>query len=169
MSTTVVKERPIIFSSPMVRAILDGRKTQTRRVYGKTLKCQYGVPGDRLWVREKLRPNGKGCTVVYEADGLPVMVDGESADWRWNVNSIAPRYMPRWASRITLEITDVRVQRLQEISESDAIAEGIDGTDYLSPVAGFIDLWHAIHKNDGPHGWEENPWVWAISFVVLNS
>lgn len=153
-----MKERPILFSAPMVNAILAGRKTQTRRVVkplpswqvhsvcdpngaadpwavwfhypdtdrvGHLRACPYGVPGDRLWVRETfsyLGKKGRG-PIAYRAntsDGERVRVD---SPWHPSI------HMPRWASRLTLEITEVRVQRLQEISEEDAIAEGVEAGD----------------------------------------
>jgi hypothetical protein len=155
-----VKERPILFSGPMVRAILEGRKTQTRRVVtpqpnwgmwpyrngdlwlhalsGDPRKCPYGVPGDRLYVREMLRrPDGDPW--LYEADMQPVMVDAcdETAMLAWahhkQQDYCTSMFMPRWASRITLELTDVRVQRVQEISEEDAVAEGIEAFDFPVP------------------------------------
>lgn len=191
-----MKEKPILFSDPMVRAILDGTKMQTRRV-AKPVKhpdlgnlyepgalvlerepqhvidrsCPYGQPGDRLWVREafahvlddKFGPVPD--SIVYRAD------EGNS-DWPhgWRPSI----HMPRLASRILLEITGVRVERLQEISEADAIAEGIiDGGKYwygnpgkpahkiAGPVNAYRDLWESIN---GPGAWAANPWVWVIEF-----
>lgn len=218
-----MKERPILFSALMVRAILDGRKTQTRRVVkpqpswellqeyatiratrGSTrtnaqmladcMPCPFGVPGDRLWVRETFAEGftyGGGNKVVwYRADQQARFAERieavcdyasvpENVRWRPSI------YMPRWASRITLEIKDVRVQRLQEISEADAIAEGIDpqrcqhcgytwgdcrqhmdhrlcvGREPESAAAAYKTLWSQIH---GPGSWHANPWVWAITF-----
>src|SRR5262245_50360133 len=147
-----MKERPILFSGEMVKAILDGRKTQTRRLImhqgrplddfafyevdgdevrtesGKQLKCKYGQPGDRLWVRETWRVFGghqyeyqqHQPSVLYRADFD--LFDEEGA-WRPSI------FMPRWASRITLEITKVRVERLDGISEEDAMAEGVQSTE----------------------------------------
>lgn len=191
-----MKERPILFSAPMVQAILAGTKTQTRRIVkpqpdawcggtlcvqftpddqrlgrlGKPILCPYGVPGDRLWVREtwavshvidhlKPREIQKGAGIVY-------YTATENTGGMMQRPSI---FMPRWASRITLEITDVRVERLQEISEEDALAEG--AKPYLLPVhpareslryvEGFAQLWEQIN---GPGSWDANPWVWAINF-----
>lgn len=127
--------RPILFSAPMVRAILDGTKTQTRRALkgaqpadpvdrwlaaGQVLRCPYGALGDTLWVRETWR----GDPVEYRADThshgpADGSRDAESVNWRPSI------FMPRWASRLTLRITEVRVERLQEISEDDAAAEGV--------------------------------------------
>ena len=175
-----MKERPILFSGPMVRAILDGRKTQTRQVVKNQerawnfwrmfptpsgdrfafrcnitthdLKCTYGQQGDRLWVRE-------------------TWMDSRGEDRRWK----SPVTMPRWASRITLEVESVRVERLQEISEEDAKAEGIDGWHWDGDVLPFVAanrhlhpavlkyalLWQSIN---GPGSWAENPWVWVVTF-----
>ena len=195
-------ERPILFSAEMVRAILEGRKTQTRRaikpvpsfngggachdadalqqdyvepywVFPKI--CKYGKPGDTLWVREAWRawsqyddwPPSRlppGVDVQYIADA--------SAPWASRCRS--PRFMPRWASRITLRITDVRVERLQDISVADAKAEGCENPliGAEAPAAGpgvfladertsFARLWNHIN---GPGAWRDNPWVWALSF-----
>ena len=133
-----MKETPILMSGPMVRAILDGPKTQTRRVARDVLGtdgfvkhldiCPYGVPGDRLWVRETLIM--RDAAWLYHADGSRVKVDRahleemEHWDKRMSRDYCPSIHMPRWASRITLEITDVRVQRLQEISAADALEEG---------------------------------------------
>jgi hypothetical protein len=189
------KERPILFSAPMVHAILDGSKTQTRRVvkyscdmefepqdphYGPywlayaagdamgedaKVRCPYGIPGERLWVRETFNGNAE---VGYAYRATEPEMNG--CPWRPSV------FMPRAASRILLEITDVRVQRLQEISEEDARAEGVSDGGCLScgnsepcgcsdpqPDArdGFSWLWQSIY---GPDSWHANPWVWAITF-----
>lgn len=191
-------DRPIIFSAPMIRALLDGRKTQTRRlfkvpagsyveqgrVWAMTDGCPYGDaalpyrPGDRLWVREAWRveqcfddrspdelPNGEIVARQYEADCVRRF-------WKYAHLPVG-RYrhaihMPRWASRLTLLVNEVRVQRLHEISAEDAAAEGIPfEADALAPyewsVARFADLWNSIH---GPGAWDSNPWVAAISFDV---
>lgn len=189
-----MSDRPIIFSGPMVRAMLGHRKTQTRRIVkpqpashqGKIewsdhnpgwwivqgdvsntwsrVRCPYGVPGDRLWVRETwtkvaVHPDGGGV-VGYRADPAHAEI---YKDYRWRPSI----YMPRWASRLTLEITDVRVQRLQEISEEDAMAEGCervpkpimpDSTYRLC----FERLWQSINAKRAP--WASNPWVWAVTF-----
>lgn len=200
-----MKERPILFSAPMVRALLAGTKTQTRRVMsekhcwhfieatGDLALCPYGRPGDRLWVRETWVPdppiddswastawNGCGRTVseIPERFHHPRFCN-YAADWlhgpiRWTPSI----HMPRWASRITLEVTDVRVERLQSISESDAIAEGIeikfDGQGNPLTFGGTIDalrphaareayraLWESIN---GLGSWDANPWVWVVEF-----
>ena len=185
-------DRPLIFSAPMVRALLDGRKTQTRRVlkppYG-TLEylptgtwepiCTKVFRGDRLYVREAHALVGTVDPqwVLYRADGYESECARHGFDrpyppeprWRPSI------HMPRWASRLTLVVTDVRVQRLQEISEADAVAEGVTGRAYqardgswiadpkASFAGGFGCLWNSLY---GPDAWDANPWVAAISFDV---
>lgn len=179
-----MREHPIIFNGPMVRAILDGRKTQTRQV----VKPQrpYGQPGDRLWVRETFmrQPHPSECgltqemipktwesacaaagTIFYRADpNAEWLADGRP--WTQSIR------MPRWASRITLEITGLRVERLRDINGADAIAEGIlrDGEGwrgsprrpwFASPVGAFRSLWGSINCAGS---WDANPWVWVIEF-----
>jgi hypothetical protein len=191
-----MKERPILFSGPMVRAILEGRKTQTRRVvgpkwnanvvdariftpgigvfgcdasvgYGDRVQCPYGVPGDRMWVRETWAPHDDLAASSKDVGMIYYRADDEnyySTDGRWRPSI----HMPRWASRITLEITDVRVQRLQEIDYLDAMAEGIpehggnssDGAWRITDK--FRELWESINAKRCP--WSSNPWVWAITF-----
>ena len=219
-----MKERPILFNAPMVRAILDGRKTVTRRVVKpqpageirrgepdfnhwidtkywerqnqkenrgigtRGFACPYGQPGgDRLYVRETFghfernENFAPGCEVFYRADGESLAVE----PWRPSI------HMPRWASRITLEITGVRVERLSEISEADALAEGIVSREVIvdtvyeagqhreivaerflhgqwprcdvfeSAEAAYADLWKQIN---GPASWDANPWVWVVEF-----
>ena len=209
-----MKERPILFSGPMVRAIPGGKKTMTRRVakppkkfsdnsycdphvcppslwwwdgvhthVGVKQDCPYGQAGDRLWVRETycfyLCANSDEEEIHYRADGESCPVDGEKVRWRPSI------HMPRWASRITLEITDVRVERLQEITEEDAKQEGAniritnsvnvyskdfdegkrsDGS-YLN---GFIYLWDSLNTKRG-YGWNTNPFVWVISFKRIEA
>ncbi|HDU5644732.1 TPA: morphogenetic protein [Klebsiella pneumoniae subsp. pneumoniae] len=192
-----MKERGMIFNSEMVRAILDGRKTQTRRpvkfpVHDKNLGCElagnelagelsagnylnsaFGKPGDRIWVRETFCPvddtqyGGEKwvdyrATPKFEAshpagwDCAPN--DAEALKWRPSI------HMPRWASRILLEITDVRVERLKSISDGDAIREGCSTADMKSGdcVADvFARLWASIYGSDS---WNANPWVWVIEF-----
>lgn len=174
-----MKARPILFKPDMVRAILDGRKTQTRRIVnGEHLgclnaglganseTCPYGAPGDLLWVREAW---GNGATRVMYKAGCNRMYRPPEG-WKPSI------HMPRWASRLTLEITDVRVERLQGISENDARAEGIADGGCLNcgehepcgcaepkPDArdAFIHLWRSIN---GEESWSANPWVWVIQF-----
>lgn len=197
-----MKERPILFSAPMVLALLAGTKTQTRRVakefagrddLEKILRrfpnqngCPYGQPGDRLWVRESWFPDPPadgtwayaewaGCREGQIA-GVPDRFRHPAfccyaADWlhgevRWTPSI----HMPRWASRITLEITSVRIERLQDISEQDAAAEGVAtwAPGALSPESLNADpsdqfrwLWCSIN---GPDSWGANPWVWVVEF-----
>jgi hypothetical protein len=180
---TATKERPILFSGPMVRAILAGRKTQTRRaVKGawefngdesgcgwEPPRCPYGAPGDRLWVRETAyiaAPNfgepGDGNCRDYEGRprvvGWAASMDGESVRCAtdYGVKATPSIHMPRWASRITLEITDIRVERLTKISSEDAAAEGFAG------YGEFLDAFYTI--NAGRITYADDPWVWAITF-----
>lgn len=216
-----MRERPILFSGPMVRAILDGRKTQTRRVMtpqppcgttyviagedenralcisdnesGEFLwpidpwrKCPYGVPGDRLWVKEAWQPYHAAKEIYYPANGAwgiyPDQGDWFAADWerRGATKAMTGRpsiHMPRWASRLTLEITRVRVERVQEISEADARAEGVDATAPLYGDSGgyqheghketFRSLWDSINGKRKGCSWADNPWVWVIKFRKL--
>jgi hypothetical protein len=186
-------ERPILFSGAMVRSIREGRKTQTRRVvkpqpnrrpYPVLLQtCPYGVPGDRLWVRETLRTHGyfgfplgecpqvkpmQGRVWSYAADEVP--------DWTGSRPSI---HMPRWACRLVLELTAVRVERLQDISEADAKAEGVDlrtPSHYdkqgrvvaraATYVVAYRTLWNSLNAKRG-FGWDVNPWVWVLEFKRL--
>jgi len=202
-----MKEMPILFSGEMVMAILDGRKTQTRRVvklppdardvqYWTTPTgcsqeghadpgvnywtgsgnhidpCPYGQRGDRLWVREKLDmwPGGP----CYAVDGI--LVDGMRVDWDWFENwkrACSPSiFMPRWASRITLDVVRVRVERVQEITVEDCLAEGVRKHTLARGVLAekavdarwkFIELWNSINAKRG-RGWEVNPWVWVVEF-----
>ncbi|HHC4265279.1 hypothetical protein ACRFDV_03910 [Klebsiella pneumoniae] len=203
-------ERGMIFNAEMVRALLSGRKTQTRRpvkfpVHDKNLGCElagnelagelsagnylnsaFGKPGDRIWVREAFRVHSRAtdvATLVYKASErnswteqthrVPVAVCNKPATpEKWTPSL----HMPRWASRILLEITDVRVERLNAISEEDARAEGIIDGGCLNcgepepcgcanpdPDAtdAFAYLWQSIY---GQENWNANPWVWVISF-----
>ena len=202
-----MKERPILFSGEMVRAILDGRKTQTRRVMkpqpdhfhvfdgvstpcgsdlgllpGPTctgeIPCPYGKPGDRLWVREAFycndyryphaEPSELLEEMMYRADHESPCRCEEPLDGHWKPSI----HMPRWASRITLEVTNVRVERLQEISEEDAWAEGVRclpmhnndcyGEDFRDA---FQRIWDDI--NGKKHPWRSNPFVWVVEFKKL--
>lgn len=226
-------ERPIIFGGPMVRAILEGRKTQTRRVVKATPRelvflgnlksphatnvritresiffdwmggsaagkpgCPYGQAGDRLWVRETwyddlyTRDETEKASregIYYRADhdcsdweaGCPCRNDDNRSEWR------SPIHMPRWASRLLLEIKEVRVERLQSISEEDAKAEGVDPVieseppawygakwktkegqprrdKWTCPIFAYRDLWEEINGTRAP--WASNPWVWCLTF-----
>jgi len=237
------RERPILFSGAMVRAILEGRKKMTRRVVkhriysngfhfdgrdilchcdelppsamlmevkrgkiayttsnleGWESECPYGAPGDRLWVREAwARDFEMSSRVFYRADAdedgtIPYLVAGEGMGggvgnaridrWRPSI------HMPRWASRITLEVTGVRVERVQDISEEDAIAEGVErrvigsgwreyGLDDATELAGtpplataresFRSLWDSINAKRAP--WASNPYVWVVAFRRVQS
>lgn len=250
-----MKERPILFSGEMVRAIIEGRKTQTRRVVkpqpvpaparaakwddeqwlwesnsGKTgifhpdrFKCPYGAAGDEIWLRETWKYSGWSEDgepfVSYKADGLEQFIeglnipdgwqervsdvwaelstdvncsiDGKAADRKWRPSI----HMPRWASRIKLEVTGVRVERLQEITAEDALSEGVESTEdclflnysfktahpphgtkivdeyhrlrkFISPVDSFRTLWQSINS---PDSWKENPWVWVVEFSRLEA
>lgn len=189
-----MKERPIIFSGSSVRSILEGRETVTRRVikvqpHGlgawirqgikwmfpnvcphTTVNCPYGQPGDRLWVREAWSRVGNTDPgyLTYRAtypECLPPGLERVPADirdvgYRWRPSI----HMPRAASRILLEITDVRVERLQDISDEQALAEGVDQTNTSIPGYArqrFQDLWGSIN---GTGSWDANPWVWVVEF-----
>lgn len=222
--TTPIKERPILFSGPMVRAILDGRKTQTRRIvkippvmvdpdpmqttvgwldqhecgpgwycwmsdYSEegaiVLPCPYGAVGDRLWVRETwnamdfTRGSGKMWNEMSKEERLsarwyPVYKVDEDPEESGNYGGpyVPSIFMPRWASRILLEIESVRVERLQEIRTADIIAEGVQPDErYLGGANRYrhawIDLWDKINAGRGA-GWDTNPYVWVVSFKVVS-
>ena len=188
-----MKERPILFSGAMVRALLAGTKTQTRRVVkqkhlpwlensvlnfldGKWNQrpLPYGQPGDRLWVRETFR----GCR-AYEVQGYAPKDWGNKPIWfeadgtppgrpeQWALRSRPSIHMPRWASRITLEVTGVRVERLHGITRGDAMAEGCPFPNMAQgpdPRDWYAELWGAIN---GPGNWDANPWVWVVEFRRL--
>lgn len=209
-----MKERGILFNTEMVKAVLDGRKTQTRRVVkpqpykhkfgsiGMSVwrwlyknkydfqdqqnwinHCPYGQVGDRLWVRETtcIAPKnfaspddscipdkeGELRYVSYRADGHP-----EDAMRDYKLKWTPSIHVPRWASRINLEITDIRVERVQDITEEDSLKEGIkiDGTSSMGHVftgkEHFWGLWDFINKKRG-FGWDVNPWVWVVEFKVI--
>ena len=175
------KDQPIIFSVDMVKAILDGRKTMTRRVIkpqpvtsdGMIAKsvpiwlypsefvqyCPYGQVGDRLWVRETYYPcidaeqEIRGDCVYKASEHAHLVAEGE---WKPSI------FMPRWASRITLEITAVRVERLQEIKQTDVDREGISSINIINAIPKFRELWDSINGKKYP--WSSNPWVWVIKF-----
>lgn len=208
-----MKERPILFSGPMVRALLNGSKTQTRRIvknapafagdeansaaghageYFEKLACPYGVPSDRLWVKETHRffdqvwaADAMESAVQYRADNeVRGCVDRKviakptpaNGDWKPSI------FCTRQASRIDLEITDVRVERLNDISKADAITEGIETGEYgfklygelekinqwtkADPVWSYQTLWESIN---GAGSWALSPWVWVISFRRINA
>lgn len=208
-----MKDRPIIFSTPMVQAILDGRKTMTRRIIkidsmkesiintqidpiaaypgnpkviglkglyactdnGTLIKCQYGKPGDTLWVKETFTTDLFGRTVYQATDGE---VDGVGRKFEWT----SSRFMPFAASRIHLEVISIRVERLQDISQDDARREGVFCSnspigpcymDYHSKQCNamttarmsFRSLWESINSLES---WDANPWVWRIEFKRIN-
>lgn len=183
-----MKERPIIFNGDMVRAILAGQKTQTRRILSKkqqdALFCPYGHPGDRLWVKETFYKYYPSETwpepkALYKADGITLCdKDSEGKKQRWTPSI----HMPRILSRITLEITDVHVERVQDITNDEAIAEGayevrkvgddiahatwtMDGLDwrYDTPREAFAATWDSLYAARSL-GWDVNPWVWVVTF-----
>lgn len=221
-----MKDRGMIFNGEMVRAIINGRKTQTRRIVSERHlnlidlgsqigecyplecgidhensqsyyreHCPFGKPSDRIWVRETYQGPlfdyehmesyledsskfEKPDFCIYRADGKPAPEFYDADDnlhcgWRPSI------HMPRWASRITLEITDVRVERLNSISQEDAQAEGMEltgwrptysdpdsGGEVWTPYDNFAQLWESIY---GEESWKANPWVWVIEFkMVIN-
>lgn len=218
-----MRERPILFSPPMVRSLLNCTKSQTRRMvkpqpFQSMLNppnfenkkvgeificpdlfdqktsvfveyegggryhnmgtdvfarkhCPYGQPGDRLWVRETFTATADRETVLYRADDLFArMPKGDlGRDWDWTPSI----HMPRWASRILLEIVSVRVERLQDIGISDCIAEGIElppvRADEPAPCINAIDHYKALWESiNGPGTWAANPWVWVVEFRRLS-
>jgi hypothetical protein len=163
------RERPISFTAAMARAILDGRKTQTRRVIRSPDDedcCPLGAPGDLLWVREpwgyaaqffdvNADPSGE---IVYAADGR---APGTRRAWR------PPSYMPRACSRLRLEIIGVESQPLQQLTTADARAEGyVEDTLWNDPRQWFTHLWDRLYAEQG-FGWQTNPRVWVITFRTL--
>lgn len=188
-----MKERPIPFSTPMVRAILDGRKSQTRRVAkanhsiaelvhkkpvlgrhwcepGGWIRCPYGQPEDLLWVRETWRTvelSDGTDGYWYAAGGFSQIPNTKKAAENWVESHAGGKHgskwrqsthMPRWASRITLDIVSVGVDQLQDISEEDAWAEG------FYSVESFRQDWD---KTNPKRPWESNPWVWVLEFKLL--
>ncbi len=233
-----MKERPIIMGAESVQAILEGRKTQTRRVidphkyniggwdmpvsksdieagypvyqdnngdfHSVVERCPYGKVGDRLWVRETWKPgawrsDGR-VAIDYQASpelthtpwiftgnkikqfifrwleeviesGLEPNSEGRY-EWEAGMSPLkwkSPLFMPRWASRITLEITDIRVEMVQDITGEDALKEGFCnyGTD-VDTLDAFCEAWQKLNANRG-YPWEKNPWVWVITFKVVQS
>lgn len=190
----MTKERPIIFNTQMVQAILNGRKTMTRRVckrqplsdeaYRKyndgtfnicgpdfdsaDIECPYGNVGDILWVREKIEYFDRGTDDNGYDGVLRYVADEHEIPWpsRYDSPKVVPSiHMPRTAARIILQITDIRVERLQDITRGDCMSEGCpfpnmaDGPD--PRLIWFADLWRSIN---GPDSWPSNPWVWVIAF-----
>jgi hypothetical protein len=183
-----MKERPILFSSAMVRAILAGKKTQTRRILKRqphgagewvlrgiswmfpnvcpyiAIKCPYGQPGDRLWVRETWYDCIDNNDIPrYAADGPAPITENRHYKKRPSI------FMPHLMSRITLEIINIKIERLQDISERDALAEGVYSAvvtdeNHVAPSECFKKLWESIN---GAGSWKANPWVWVIEFKKL--
>lgn len=192
-----MKERPILFSGAMVRAILDDKKTQTRRVMKPQPRVEldgadkgwryyeraqqvyafridepiafplailyaspYGTTGDRLWVRETWDDYGTvEPMIVYRADYAGENNCPVNPRWRPSI------HMPRWASRLLLENVAVRVERLQDISDADILAEGFP-EDPPSYAEGFAAKWNEINPK---HPWEGNPWVWVVEFKRIEA
>ncbi|MCY1047579.1 hypothetical protein OV208_40140 [Corallococcus sp. bb12-1] len=235
VSASAVRERPILFSADMVRALLDGRKTVTRRLLkpqpapnaphdGGTvwefrpdnglhvpcgtvghltvaekmgLRCPYGQPGERLWVKEAWRPcvahshgmDACDCgdvSITYRADGAERFFADRDVPNEWTMpraaerGNVTPLFMPRWASRLTLEVGSVRVERLHDITEEDAQAEGVERhpescgwlnyepsppfesvSYHLTARESFASLWRSLN---GPESWDANPWCWRVEF-----
>ncbi len=234
--TSSIKERPILFSGEMIRAILGGRKVQTRRVIKlpcgpgrnaqgnnwslstqadgsywpeyhmagwpeyRRMPCPHGRVGDRLWCRETYhasdlcRDYQQQSDVIYRADTERAKpIPGSSLVWKPSI------FMPRWASRLTLEIVDIRVERVQDITEEDAIAEGIkrffapyhvreswprtpnkmlpaiygtgerNDAEDFSARGAFWRLWNSINGKKFGTSWNENPWCWVISFRRIDA
>lgn len=213
-----MNEKPILFSGPMVRGILEGQKTQTRRVIKSPSKkypyfrleecypsemgsignwrlsvededgfspeegfwyfgCPYGQPGDRLWVKETYLSGRKGR--IYKADHpIANMIPRKVLKWK------SPIFMPKSAARLWLKIKKIRIERIQDISEKDAEAEGTKGLSRIEGYGaawasimnkqnwgpykcGFALLWNKINKKRG-YDWEKNPWVWVVEFKKVN-
>lgn len=187
-----MKMHPMPFRPEMLAAVLreHNRKTQTRRVIVPQPQVLDDIvykyrKGDGLWVKEALLRSPDGC-VTYAHDDARIWRPEDAAPlaWPWKPSKLAAMYCPKWASRFKLGITDVRVQRLQEISEEDALAEGIVtfkngpswqlyGTPGSSPgadsaIVAFKHLWESNNAIRG-YGWDSNPWVYAISFKRLET
>ena len=207
-----MKERPILFGPEMVRAILDGSKTMTRRIVkpqppaeacsityhpsdysvevlqdkiawfveiagdlwpcnrSEAIACPYGVPGDRLWVRETFCNFCNGDVCYRATNGNKCgLTNNEHAPQKWRPSI----HMPRRASRIFLEVLEVRVERVQDINGHDVLAEGVDNGksnpscrqrwENMQRMA-FAELWNTIHKAKPEHQWQANPYVWVVKF-----
>lgn len=157
-------EHPILFTAESVRKILAGEKSQTRRICKDLGRpCPYGAIGDRLWVKEAIERDGIGARFRCDHRLIHQRVLGGQYLWQWKRDTLSPLHMPKWAARLWLELTDVRVQRLREIHESDARAEGVEG-DHGQALFNFFLLWKSIHGQDSVAA---NPWVWCLSFRVV--
>jgi hypothetical protein len=208
-ATEICRERPIIFSGPMVLAILEGRKTETRRVIQEQpewengwvlgdasellktgivrgVKCPYGRVGDTLWVKETFRYDVENA-IEYKADGrIRLVTPPKGYEWQEDDHDKHGRtrwrpsiHMPRWASRIHLDIEGLGVHRIDEITSDGAMAEGVlprpsdDLWDLLSPITQdayretaismFRDLWDHINAKRG-YPWDDSPWIWLVQF-----
>jgi hypothetical protein len=175
-----MSEHPILFAGSLVRAILSGQKTQTRRLIAPSpdgrptffephrdwfvdggrwcRRCPYGVPGDRLWVRETWAENDPPSGWIYRADDPHDHYKRSGlVTWRPSI------HMPRKASRLKLEVTDVRVQRLNSLTDEEALAEGITHESGTRPAVTFATLWDSLYAKRG-FSWQSDPWVWALAF-----
>jgi len=180
-------------SAPMVRAILSGTKTQTRRVVrwpwnhwpktdeldnlgdmaslwvrGKKITCPYGQPGDGLWVKEtgwerpertpRMMREGADTWEPYYYDADDGFTEADHEQFKeWGFKRRPSIFMPRWASRITLEVTDVRVERLNDASDYDLLCEGVESRNI------YVELWNRLNEKRG-YSWAKNPWVWVLEF-----
>lgn len=200
-----MKERPILFNGEMVRAIVAGWKTQTRRVIAQQpgpsvdivdcrpiycgpdvendprpqaiwteylgdgehllglVKCPFGAPSDRLWVRETWAPHDEQAMSEKDASMVHYRAD-DPTDYESDMGWKPSIHMPRWACRIVLEIVSVRVERLQDISPEDALAEGISSSAHGSYVYDFRQLWDSCYGKREAASWTANPWVWVVEF-----
>lgn len=177
-----MRERGILFTPHNYTLCDDGSKTQTRRIVKNAdyyacltgdcphedrglcaaempVHCPYGIAGDRLYVKEGLERTSIGNRIQYRSDRAPLY---DRREWTWQRDTLSPLHMPKWAARLWLEITEIRVERLQDISVTDCKAEGVkiggeeEGHDFH-----YMILWESIN---GPGSWDANPFVWAITF-----
>lgn len=165
------KDKPIIFNTEMVKAILDDRKTQTRRIIklqppNHVGTCPYSI-GKKLWVRETW--NDDWCdNVIYRADGGSAITAGYKKEPKWKPSI----FMPKNYARIWLEVTAIGIERLQDITEQDAMEEGDPNQGLIASenthVEWFNQLWDSINKKRG-YGWGKNPWVWVIKFKKIKT
>lgn len=203
--------RPILFSAPMVQALLEGRKTQTRRIMkpqpiqrdnywlskdcfwtarkpyctvsdgfkNPIDNCPYGQPGDLLWVREAFWRRKDAVAILSatcDLNAIRYAADNDASDLLESSEKKPSIHMPRWASRLTLEITGVRIERLQDITHEDVLAEGIDekmAAEIFNKQRGALvgeaykyGFWHLWESINGAGSWDTNPWIWALTFKV---